>query len=195
MSRESRIIDRLNQRHLNTANNLVTVDTETTLWPRFKKVREAIASALITQQEPQVERKLETFHWSGYDHGIHDHKGEVKGTVKGITLDIDIKGTTVEGQARVVVDKSGEWKIEHVTEHNLEISGDYVSPDGKKGSVRILINKNLWTEAYWLQIYDGSFRLEQVVNSQGEIYDVQKLDSGNDEVVIPKTNFRFPRYF
>lgn len=163
------------------------------LWPRFGKVRCAILTTL-TSQRPQAQRELNTFDWSGADDGIHDHNGHIKGTVNGIKLDINIKGTTVDDQINYVVDGNGQWRPIHSRDHYMEIHGSYVSADGRKGAVRFQIgNAETPYEAYWLQIADGRLRLEQVVHDK-DVFDANSLVNGKSQVNIPETRIEVPRF-
>ena len=175
-------------------SNALSVPKETAeLWPRFIKVKGAILTAL-TSQTSQTRRKLDTFSWSGVDSGIHDHRGQVKGVINGIELELDIEGTTVDDQAQVVVDKDGQWEIVHSKAQYMEVYGTFTSADRRRGAVKIEIgNADTPFEAYWLQIADGRLRLEQVVHGK-DVFDTESFGDGKDQVNIPGTRIVIPRF-
>ncbi|PIS09597.1 hypothetical protein COT75_00110 [Candidatus Beckwithbacteria bacterium CG10_big_fil_rev_8_21_14_0_10_34_10] len=192
MSRTREIERRLGQLSSQSDDLLTSVETAE-LWPRFEKVRHAILIAL-TSEKPQAQRELSTFSWSGVDEGIHDHNGHIEGTVNGIKLDIDIKGTTVDDQPRYVVDSNGQWRLVHSSEHFMEIHGSYTSADGRKGAVRFQVgNAGTPFEAYWLEVADGRLRLEQVAHNK-DVFVADSLVNKRDQVTIPGTRIELPRF-
>jgi hypothetical protein len=175
MSRTSEILDRFaTNSQLEISENRQT----TTLWPRFAKVNNAITKALTASQNLSTERKLKTFNWSGQDAGISEHNGKLQGETDGILLDLHFKGTTV---------------TTHITERHLDISGVYVSKDGKKGFVQLIIDGDSQIAAYWLEKADGLLRLEQVTDCHGNTYDADQLRTVRDDYLIPNTNVRLSR--
>lgn len=163
------------------------------LWPRFKKVKRAVFTAL-TSSEPGVEKTLNTFRWGGVDSGIHDHKGRVEGQVCGVELDIDIKGDTVYGEPKMLLDEKGNLTTSYSNETNIEIKGRFISHDGLQGYVKLgLTNDEIAYQAYWLQISDGDLRLEQVVSPKG-VFDAELLDDIRGRVKIPGTDCEIHRY-
>ncbi len=101
---------------------LAQTGEKTKLWSRFRRVRAAVAKSLTSQTTPGVNRELKTFHWSGYDAGIHDHKGRVEGLINGITLELFIEGSTIDNQQQIVVAPDGQWMLQSSTDHYLEIN-------------------------------------------------------------------------
>ena len=163
------------------------------LWPRFRKVKNAVLTVL-TSQQPQTSRELNTFSWSGSDSGIHDHRGQVKGAIRGIELALNIEGTTVDNQTQVVIGDNGQWKIAHSKVQRVGIYGTFTSADGRKGAVKLQIgNVETPYEAYWLQFVDGRLRLEQVVHDK-DVFDANSLDNEKDQVNIPGTRIDVPRF-
>jgi hypothetical protein len=121
--------------------------TPVELFPRFERVRKAVASTLT--QSPQG---INTIIYGGVDTGFCDHNGAIRHKSCGVELQLGLKGVSFD---------NNRWAT-------MEIEGSYVSPDGKRGYVKICIDKNPCAgisrvEAYWLQTTKGFLRIEQVV--------------------------------
>jgi len=188
MSKESKILGRLTQQS-NLSTDIAVVQ-HSELWPRFAKVKGAVTMSLLSRENVGIKRYLNTVNWEGYDTGIHDHSGHVEGVINGVQINFEIKGTTLDNKQEVVTDEKGEWHLQTSKGHNFEIKGDYVSTDGRKGKIRVLIDDGKWTEAYWLQVQDGSFRLEQVVSPSGRVFETAGLDPDRDGYIqTPETNY------
>ena len=166
-----------------------TSSKEEILWNRFTKVRRAIHSALTEQTTTEFNREFNTFSWSGYDAGIHDHKGHLQGNIRGIELDINIKGATVEDNPKYETGSEDNWILTHNTEHHLFLSGKFTSADGRDGLIDIEIrNGHTHYEAYWLTYLETKYQLEQIINPEGKVFDATKLLSNRKgEIAIPGT--------
>lgn len=164
-----------------------TSPKEQVLWNRFAKVRRAIHSTLTEKTTINFNREFNTFSWSGVDTGIHDHKGHLHGTVRGIGLNINIKGVTVEDNPKYEIDSEDNWILTHKTEHHLLLSGGFTSADGKDGLIDIqIMNGRTYYEAYWLTYLKTQYQLEQVINPEHQVFDATKLPSNRrGEIEIP----------
>lgn len=183
MSRAKEIIRRLKESTRDESNeSVVTIDKSITLWPRFEKVHEAVVNSLANKPTSGIYREFNTFSWSGYDAGIHDHTGNVEGNINGIELEFKISGTTIDNQP-------------HMKQQYLAISGTFTSLDGLKGVLQMLLeNDKLSYEAYWLQVHNGFLRLEQVVSPEGLIFDANKLNPQKENVAVPGTRIVLNRF-
>ena len=193
MSRATEAKNHLLQLTGNPRDDLSTNMPETsTLWKRFEKVRRATIYALTKKLVPGLHREFNTFDWGGYDAGIHDHKGKIEGEIFGLNLNLKLQGTTIDHQPRVEADSNGQLKTVQKIDRNLEITGNYTSVDGRKGAIEILLKDNkISYQAYYLMDLNNHFELEQVVNSDGQVFDVDKLTTNNmGEVNIPGTGTR-----
>jgi len=153
------------------------------LWPRFEKVRRAIAISL-SGSVADMYRKLETVDWGGVDSRIHGHEGKLAGNVNGVNLDITFAGTTIDSQP----------KFEKETQ--ITFRGKFISSDGRGGIVELRVGGPENYQAYWLESLRGH-RLEQVVDSDGVVFDAEKIPSKGqrgDKVEIPGTRIRLPRF-
>jgi len=168
---------------------------EEILWNRFAKIRRSVQIALIQKQKPDFERELSTRSWSGVDKGIHDHRGSSKGTSQGILLDIRIEGTTVENNPEYAIDNRGEWHLVHKNKQHISIKGDYVCPDDMDGKFDFRLKDGvIHTEAYWLICMKTHYRLEQVINPEGKVFNAIRLpDDRRNQVTIPGSDVTIPR--
>lgn len=206
MSRTNEVQKHLEQLTKNQHQSDIVEPETTELWKRFLRVQQAVARSLSGNPIPEINRKFSTFSWSGYDAGIHDHNGTIKGTVYNIYLDLKIqgtsvdnqpgpeidshKGTTIDNQPRLEIDSQKNWKPTHKTEHDINISGGFTSADGREGVLEIQLKDGKpHFEAYWLSCLQDHFQLEQVINPQGNVFDVNKLPLNHaNQAIIPGTN-------
>ena len=73
MSRSSEIARRLSTKTSLEDTNKLNILERTNLWPRFAKVRDAIALAL----KGDGTKNIDITNWSGVDAGIHDLHGNL----------------------------------------------------------------------------------------------------------------------
>lgn len=196
MSRTREILNRLEGSSSNRRDISPAPRTETSqLWPRFTKVFNAIAKPLSVQSPQGINRQLNTFDWSGADEGIHDHGGFVNGKTDGVQLNIKFKGTTIDDQPKYVIDPNGKWRLTHLRERYIDITGTFVSPDGQTGAVEMQHKTDGWHyKAFWLQMRNGSLKLEQVIGPDGTTFDADKLDPEINRVTIPETRITLDRF-
>ena len=153
------------------------------LWPRFSKVREAIFTALNSHGD--------ILNLRGKDKGIVDSKGNIKGEVNGIEMNIHINGTIFNDHSFFVVNNKG-FRPVHSREYYVELDGTFVSADGFKGAMRLQAgNGETPYEAYWLRSVGGRLRLEQVM-SGGNVYSVESMDKIRGQIIIPGTRIELP---
>ena len=190
MSRTGELLRRLQvSTPSQTDNSLAHRAESTSLWPRFTKVFDTIAHSFGEQLPPQgINREFNTFNWNGVDEGTHDHNGLISGRTNGIELHIKLKGTTVDDQQQYAILPDGTWQLQHSRERYIKFEGTFVSADGKKGAVEMQHKNDKWLyKAFWFQARNSFLQLEQVVGSDGVIYDADKLDTDKKEVTIPGT--------
>lgn len=202
MSRGSELAKRFLQSHdqLYDEDNIPEGDSH--LWNRFRKVRDALFSSLNPQNTAGIQKKFNSFSWTGEDEGIQDHNGNIQGIINGITVDLQIKGISFTQHSEFVPDAKGKIRRECSKVHHIKVKGRFISPDGMQGAV-ICAYKNKTTktksittveyEAYWLQTSDGNLRLEQVVNPEGKVFDTEEIDPQNEEIYIPGIERKIPR--
>lgn len=154
------------------------------LWGRFNKVRQVIIDSLLANQSSEITREFNTFSWTGYDEGIHDHSGSLNGTAHNIRISMQIKGTTIEQEKL-----NEEFRLNKQTHTQIKISGNFVSVDGKEGAIEMALENGAFSyEAYWLSCLDGYLRLEQIVDSHGEVFDINNLSLDYQrKAIIPGT--------
>lgn len=177
--------------------SVVTSEESLSIWPRFRKVREAVKVSLSQREPVGVKRDFNSFDWSGHDSGIHDHKGKIEGEVNGIKLNFTIKGVTVDHNPKYVINSTGELILEHRKEQYFDLIGKFISVDGRNGEFNITFqNKKPIIEGYWLQIGNGLLRLEQVINPEGQIFDANTLEDSyrKDVVKVPGTRTELNRF-
>lgn len=169
----------------------ISLPETTSLWNRFIKVRRALYIALTEKSIPDVNRDITTFSWNGYDSGIHDHNGSLKGTIHDIELNLEIEGTTVDNQPKFETDPEGDWN----TVPDIRLSGIFVSADGRDGFLDIYFkNGKTDYEAYWLTYKKTHYQLEQVVNQDGQVFDAKMLPiDRRNQITIPGTNVSLNR--
>lgn len=196
MSRINEILERIEiSNKFSIEKSPVSIEEPLSIWPRFRKVREAIKTSFSQKAPVGIKRYFRSFSWPGDDSGIHDHTGRVEGEVNDIKLDFSIKGVTADN-TKYVTGPNGEWKLQHNKNQDFKIKGNFISEDGRNGAFEfILQNKKSIIEGYWLQISGGLLRLEQVVNPEGQIYDANKLESyRRDWVIVPGTRHDLWRF-
>jgi hypothetical protein len=187
MSRIKDIISRFPQKEL-------TDPIPTNLWPRFRKVRDAIAGAFTSNSMSGIKREQSTFNWSGEDAGIHDHTGNVEGTYNGIQLKIQLKGTTVDDNPEYVIGPNEEWYLTHQKKQDVNIWGEFISQDGRVGAIKMhMKNGEIYYEAYWLQTSNSSLLLEQIVNPKKLVFDANMIQPQKTTITIPGTNVDLKR--
>ena len=165
------------------------------LWNRFVKVRRSVLVAIVQDQNLDIERDVSTFSWTGVDAGIHDHTGSLRGESRGISLDLRIEGTSVEDNPEVKIGEDDKWRLTHKNQQHISVDGSFVSQDGMGGRVSFHFEDgSTKAEAYWLSYLDRGYRLEQVVNPAGDVFDASKLRGDRwGEVKIPGTDVSLQR--
>lgn len=165
------------------------------LWPRFKKVRRAIARAMQPDPIEGIERNWQRVDWAGFDSGAHDHAGTVKGVIDNIAVNIRLTGTVFDNQQQLVETPDGQIVLQNERQSDLEITCSFVSSDGLLGFLQAkLLNTRQIYEAYWFQAGNGFLRLEQLKTSQNVVFDANRLCPDMEEVTVPGSDIRLPRF-
>jgi len=165
------------------------------LWPRFTKVFEAIASSIESQLPVGIYREFRQMDWHGADEGIHDHNGFIRGQTNGIELSLNINGVTIDDQTRYEIGQNGKWHLIHMRERYIDIKGAFVCADRRRGAVEMQHEANKWNYmAFWLEEKNTILQLEQIVSTDGVVFEARKLDVNKSRVTIPGTRITLDRF-
>jgi len=129
------------------------------IFPRFKKVRDALIQCIYEPPNPDITRNFKTHYWPD---GVNEHRGTISGEKDGITLSFKINGDSVPRAPR---------------ENFMSLFGNFISSDGMEGEIQIVSNAGIISfEAYWLEEIKDDLVLEQVVDINGNVLTRQELE-------------------
>ena len=144
-----------------------------TIYPRFKKVRDALIESVYGSPTSEVHRDFRSMSWS---EGIIDYRGSIEGIKDGIRLSFKANGTTIPRQPYCDINEE-ELVIRARKEEFISLVGNFISKDELEGSIEIIASDGeIVFEGYWLEDLHGDLVLEQVVDINKNVHTLKEIE-------------------